>query len=1845
MEQKQFVLNNRGMNRDLSVSKTGQATAYDNHNIRILARDNDTLLSVTNERGNAQISLSGTIVGTLIGWNVLNNHVILFTHASSGENPDYIYRIDYTDDGFVMVKGEYPNTDTSKYALDTCLYRGDLGFTTSNPIESIVYYETEDIQKIYWVDGKNVLRMLNFVASLTEASKWDNDYFDSNRWIKFNLNVAVSKDNSGNPRPNGVIQYLITYFNKHGQETGYAWISDLIYLSPTNVGGSADGTNLNRVTLTLGVDTPTTAQRATQPDDRYTGIRVYSIFRSSYDGQVTAYLVGEHNISSKTESVSVHYGSKMAIIDDGSHLTAIDPTSLLFLGSRNVVPETMTYKDSTLFLGNLNTTGAALPGVEAAIRANMFANSAGTQTAFVEGTTWQAACVTFAYSDDTAGKKHIPYVENTGSYPYNNQLEYTSSVITTFKGGEKYRFGLMFRMDNGVNSEVYWIGDKVNTLYPVTVSAQQQIKRAIAICTIPTAVITAVRNCGLGVRSVQLMVAEASYADRSIKAQGIINPTTFNVWDRYNDNLYSIPSWISRPRRSGYAYKHFEPIHNATRSTGEIECNYWETEDTPTPYYRVKNYFTADAEYMDTFEGMPSDENDFLMLVYGLQCYRGDWGQLKYLGRVYVVRAKILNSNVIGTESAYIAALKAFDFSQHADLFPTLSVVKNKTYYDTGASEGASSRFSIDILGSWTLYGKGKKDTSLRSVYTSITDWLEKTGGVDTKYLVSFDVFSNTWGEYCNSHRGTTYYWNSIAAAAENAQKKPELAANTQSNSETIWWDMRGNNKSKAGPYIPAYYRKHLMFVDENVVTLDSPEIFYETVSLDNADECKLRIIGVAKVSGCVSDDIIDGSQGMLSGENHVKENFSGFDTSSYLDGLQSWPLWEEYGLAEKPNNEEEEFEVPSEVKERSSIHYTKGAGTVRYWMHMWNHTGLIDGYSDEDVTVFDGDAYSKLRKKIFANLKFCYSSIYSTSGLSMELSALRIFNYTSSQYVGLKIGDDNEFKTRYYDAVINTVLTPPGDIKYPISFNTSAPLVGEEIEASGSFLYGTSAIPMTYSTSAHAVMSFESSVDTTTKKYTQTILPYIRYKELAYTIDGRDEAHSESGPLLPWINTDSAPINYIYGEAVPTVETPPVDPGYIRSIPSPSVTSINEINHTISILWSALGVNLQYQYLYKYTWRPAIEYFSGQPVYYKMYVSGKGNIIVDISKAVFSMAGMQMRIEMAHYFDAESTDTEQVVVNYANFDNSESTTPLTSGFGRLVTGQASSTSNSGITIIDPSQTYPYIDYDIHQDYFTLTTDSQADDIGSSEKYLFIGEIYQDYDSSPLTDMRYGGISLDAVANCRFVAAGPQTNVETMSTSSASGNIVIGNQGDTYFQRFDALRTKPLSESSENGVIDITSAMLETHINIDGRHDLQRGLRHIASLDTEQFNLLNRVYSQPNNFIVGRDPDNDSDNDKYSSTVTWTLDKHDAANIDEWMHITLADTLKLNGEKGACNALRRYQNAIIAFQDRCLSEILFNSRVQINASDGVPIEIANSGKVDGKRTISDKHGCVNKWSVVEGKTGLYFVDNVNKIFASFDGSGVNNISDQKGFSVWFKNKNNMKPWTPAQFNNLVAYYDRIHSDIYLVGATDSTTGQSCLVYSEPLQEFTSFFDYGNVPMMANVSDKFISAYPSGSNTVLWLQNEGNRYCKFFGTQYNFWTEHRVAPDMYMDKVWTGLEYRADFYRIGGDNSITESNFDTETYYQPTETFDKFKAWNEYQSTPETTIPQAPADAYPDVRKKFRIWRLDMPRAVKDNTYNKNGLNRMRNPWLQFRLTRTLAGNDNKAKDLMQLHDIIVNYFE
>jgi hypothetical protein len=93
--------------------------------------------------------------------------------------------------------------------------------------------------------------------------------------------------------------------------------------------------------------------------------------------------------------------------------------------------------------------------------------------------------------------------------------------------------------------------------------------------------------------------------------------------------------------------------------------------------------------------------------------------------------------------------------------------------------------------------------------------------------------------------------------------------------------------------------------------------------------------------------------------------------------------------------------------------------------------------------------------------------------------------------------------------------------------------------------------------------------------------------------------------------------------------------------------------------------------------------------------------------------------------------------------------------------------------------------------------------------YFVMGELYRTIDPTVL----FGGTSDDAIAQNKWIPCGDVVYFDNTTTSIT----LIGNQGDTYFQRYDCLKTYPFTESDYNSIVDITSFMVETRINIDGR--------------------------------------------------------------------------------------------------------------------------------------------------------------------------------------------------------------------------------------------------------------------------------------------------------------------------------------------------------------------------------------------------------------------------------------------
>lgn len=521
------------------------------------------------------------------------------------------------------------------------------------------------------------------------------------------------------------------------------------------------------------------------------------------------------------------------------------------------------------------------------------------------------------------------------------------------------------------------------------------------------------------------------------------------------------------------------------------------------------------------------------------------------------------------------------------------------------------------------------------------------------------------------------------------------------------------------------------------------------------------------------------------------------------------------------------------------------------------------------------------------------------------------------------------------------------------------------------------------------------------------------------------------------------------------------------------------------------------------------------------------------------------------------------------------------------------------------SESETQINDGVFQDVISEYTSNLTD---NNYSYLYLAELYNDNITN-----RFGGQTEEAFENNIWLPGGEPINLLNADGTPVSYASLTYTEGDTFLERYDCLKTYSYTLEDQNSVTEIVSFMCETRVNIEGRYDRNRGQLNNLTMTPENFNKVNKVYSQKNNFFNYRGINHSKFNLNYfPNTVTWTKEKQLGSIIDTWTNITMASTLDLDGDKGEVISLNTYNNEIFCFQRKGFSNILFNSRVQIPASDGMPIEITNGMKVSGKRYVSNTIGCSNKWSIVESPSGLYFIDNETNSMYLFNGE-VKSISDSLGMRQWVNENNTHINWNPVTYENFRGFYDKNNNDVYFVN------NNWCLCYSELIGQFTSFMSYERVPAMFNVGSEFYAF----NNNKLWQQFNGD-YNMFFG-QYKPYSITVVAnADEPTDKIFNTVEFRADAY--DGDNLA------------PTKTYDTLDVYNEYQHG-RVTLTDLNGRPSP-LKRKFRIWRANIPRAnTPINGIPANNRDRIRNTWAYVKLS-TETPNTYRTV----FHDMTIHYF-
>lgn len=496
-------------------------------------------------------------------------------------------------------------------------------------------------------------------------------------------------------------------------------------------------------------------------------------------------------------------------------------------------------------------------------------------------------------------------------------------------------------------------------------------------------------------------------------------------------------------------------------------------------------------------------------------------------------------------------------------------------------------------------------------------------------------------------------------------------------------------------------------------------------------------------------------------------------------------------------------------------------------------------------------------------------------------------------------------------------------------------------------------------------------------------------------------------------------------------------------------------------------------------------------------------------------------------------------------------------------------------------------------------------------QYFYLADLcIKNIDNSPYE--WYDG-NKDIISQYSFIPAGESVRLNN-SDSVYTTVKLKGTHGDTYYQRWDCLKTFPYSTDDKNQYIDITSFFVESRINLDGRYDKQRGLKYNLGVLNTNFNLINKSYTQRNNFFSYRQIEDEGVNN-FPNQITISKTKVLGEDVDSWTNITLASVFDLDGDKGKLNAIRKINNDLYCFQDSGISRLLYNSRVQINTSDGVPIEIANSAKLQDKQYLSDSIGCQNKWAIKSTPQGIYFVDTYNGELYKINDKGITSISQNKFKNYFTQLSSNI--WSPSLWNyenssdfidSIKLEYDSTTYDLYIVSR------DTALAYNELLNEFTSFYNYGSTLYWINLNNKSLQINKDGIYEA---------YKGEYGICYNRYTsaniEFIVNSEFDLDKIFETVE-------LTTSDTAKINNWKADYY-----PFDTLEISNEYQRGKNEASSTT-------VKKKFRTWRWQIPRNSKKN---EDGIvtnrDRIRNMWAKIKLSK-------KYNSPLSIYDINVAYY-
>ena len=1787
MQKKYFNFQPKGMNTNMSFKFQSNEYATYMKNIR-LTEDNNGVLSLQFEKGNKILNtgISGCVIGTC----VLNKYLVLFTQKTEvhrrpdgsivSYNIDSIYRLEIVDNELITAQ----------------LFEGSLNFDTKYPIETLGVYENENIQKVYFIDGKNQARVINiledYTAKYEDIIEYKATAFDFVPELQLNESISIKKIIGTGEFPQGTIQYVFSYYNKNGRQSNLFTQSDLQYLAYNKGVSPEEKVNCS---FKIYID---------NVDRQFDYLRIYSIIRTSQDATPTVKRVVDLSISDTNKNKTSL--SKVSTLNTGSNLDDF--------GKTMEVTNIAKFEQIDNYNNGLYVQGAVCYG-----KYLFQAYIGGKFIDIIDLETNQKQALLTINID-----------VNTRAY-HGNVLSFGKDIAP----GSNFPY-LYYSCENNSNPQILvikitssnadsnqWTGELVQTIYLPESNGGNSQNGSTDISTTfkhyyQNGCIDAENNC----------IWVSGYTMESFNS---------NIGAYDNNKLiyrkYELPS-VSE-KKVYFSYNNvldsfILPFKKGTQ--GMVIRN--------NKLYQCFGYDKGDVydEFLDCIN---------LSTKQIFHSYQFPKTQLAGLGEElespYIYKNNLYLSATVNSWRYY--TLWSISFNGGGDIIvpPEPPIPEEKadiSFIDNGSIGDIIDPTELLYLGGNTICPntfEQKDGTLFIGNYTINNNDISEETAIKIRNLLG-NKLGFKYRATSISYKGKNDYYNYEGQLGES-----DVAGFKYME----WYGVAIQFQNKNGRFSsPIYLGSTRNYFPPSIVDYNlSEEVGVNRGEL-NLDIDITELVKIIDTNIWVKARLL-----IVNPTNSLKtvlcQGIISSTVFNYRDRYNNAPFtmssWRMNSLGKHLNslfaNSISWGEIQNIEFSKSPIIIGESSTTkinIKCTIYLGYYRTIV--ISEDNRVLYDKTSPTTIKAK--ENLKKWNSNIDITKISDDSWKN----NATILQEIKINDVDTivNDFGECFaYDESLVTFNSPDIENQYNnINKNAKLRIIGilksnplfSNYLIQGSDLNDPSKgnVPtknIKNFTSALLWRDMDSSWDNlgdydANKDW--LFATYLWHRETSYSDNGIEKKNSDGNSRKVWSkpvkkiisNTRECTTSYLRDSLSYIDDIEEINKFNYYELPIDDIKVITTNNDAIYKLNSNMGNSYTETLSYTSDTNKLFPTNNEYPIYGQQYYAYNedsisdyityNTIIVD-GKAVTSKDPVRIKYR----------ETPHAIISFGSKNNSTVKLPRMSinhkseidrvGEDAVTRRLFWNTKNNSYTkdFIWTKYINEYTNYmnptDIGNNYFFYNANPSIND------YYYLADLcVQDPDTSPY-ELSNG--NKDIISQYSFIPAGEAINLtgETIS--------LRGNHGDTYYQRWDCLKTFPYSTDDKNQYIDITSFFVESRINLDGRYDKQRGLKYNLGVLNINFNLINKSYTQRNNFFNYRQIE-DEGVVNFPNQITISKTKVLGEDVDSWTNVTLASVFDLDGDKGKLNAIRKINNDLYCFQDSGISRLLYNSRVQVNTSDGVPIEIANSAKLQDKQYLSDSIGCQNKWAIKSTPQGIYFVDTYNGELYRINDKGITPISQNKFKNYFTKLRSNV--WSPSLWNynnaedfvdSIKLEYDSTTSDLYIINK------DTALAYNELLGEFTSFYDYGSVLYWINLEDKSLQIYNDG----MYEAYKGD-YGTFKGKRNSPAVIEFIANgDFDSDKVFETVELTT--------NDTAKINNWKADYYP----FDTLEVSNEYQRGKNEASSI-------NVKKKFRTWRWQIPRNSKKN---EDGIitnrDRIRNMWAKIRLSK----NYNSP---LSIYDINVAYY-